>query len=62
MIVLILYERLDIHTTYFAYAFVAYEWQRMRMPLVHKKLKRLRSVQLCLTHSYDLNGAFLSPN
>ena len=60
MVVLILFKRTNIHTTYFAYAFVAYEWQRMRMPLVYKKLKKLRSVRLRLTRSYDLNGTFLS--
>ena len=54
-----LFDRADIHTTYFAYAFAAYGWQRMHRPQARKKLKRLRSARLRLTHSYDLNGTFL---
>ena len=60
MTVLILFDRLDVDTTYFAYAFAVCEWQKMHTRQVHKKSRRLRSVQKCLTRSYDLNGTFLS--
>ena len=60
MTVLILFDRLGVDTTYFAYAGVVYEWQKMHTRQEHKKSKRLRLVQKCLTRSYDLNGTFLS--
>ena len=60
MTVLILFDRLDVDTTYFAYACAVCELQKMHTRQVHKKSRRLRSVQKCLTRSYDLNGTFLS--
>ena len=60
MTVLILFDRLDVDTTYFAYACAVCELQKMHTRQEHKKSKRLRLVQKCLTRSYDLNGTFLS--
>ena len=58
MIVLILFERSDIHTTYFDYASAVYESQRMHKLQGRKKLKRLKPVQLRQACNYDLNGTW----